>query len=184
MASEVAKRLITVDEFYKMAEVGILKSSDRVELIHGEIFDMSPIGCKHASIVKRLASLLNELFRNKAIIGIQGPIWLDSVSEPEPDVSILNYRSDYYSAAHPGPEDVQAVLEVSDSTIKYDREVKIPLYASYEIPIYWIIDLENNIIEVYTKPQRLNYTKKKVYKLQDDIPLLEEVIKVTDVFIK
>jgi Uma2 family endonuclease len=167
-----------------MAEVGILKPADRVELIHGEIYQMSPIGSKHAAVVKKLASLLNELFRNKLIIGIQDPVRLDSVSEPEPDISILNYRIDYYSEEHPGASDINAILEVSDTTIKYDREVKMSLYASYEIPVYWIIDIEKHLIEVYTKPKGLNYAEKKVYNLEDSIPLLEKLIQVSDIFIK
>jgi Uma2 family endonuclease len=184
MVTEVSKRLITVDEFYKMAEVGILKPTDRLELIHGEIYDVSPIGSKHAGMVDRLSSLLNGLFKNKYIVRIQNPVRLDSVSEPEPDISILNYRIDYYSEEHPGASDINAILEVSDTTIKYDREVKMSLYASYEIPVYWIIDIEKHLIEVYTKPKGMNYAEKKVYHLEDSISLLKKLIQVSDIFIK
>lgn len=176
MVTEVAKRLINVDEYYKMAEVGILKPGDRVELIHGEIYEMSPVGSKHASVVKRLARVLNELFSSQAVIGIQDPVRLDLQNEPEPDISILRHRSDDYASKHPEPNDVLAIIEVSDSTINYDREVKKPLYASCGIPVYWIIDVKNGLIEVYLNPDGSTYSEQHIYASGDRIPLLDKAI--------
>jgi len=184
MVSAVAKRLINVEEYYKMAEVGILKPTDRVELIHGEIYDMSPIGSRHASIVDKLAKILNNLFEEEAIIGIQRPVRLGGNNEPEPDVAILKYKSDYYVAAHPGPKDIQAIIEVADSSIKHDKEVKAPLYASHGIPVYWIIDIENNCIEVNTNPKESEYTANQIFQTGDEISLLEKGLKVNEIIVQ
>lgn len=183
MATEVVKRLINVDEYHKMAEIGILKPDDRLELIHGEIYEMSPIGSKHAGIVNKLASLLNELFKDMAVIGVQNPVQIDGRNEPEPDISLLNYRSDFYVSAHPVPADVLAIIEVSDASIKFDKEVKAPLYASHGIPEYWIIDLENNRIEVYTNPIEKMYTKSQRYLPGDEVSLMDKNLSVNDVLI-
>lgn len=184
MVSVVEKRLISVDEYYKMAEAGILKSTDRVELIHGDIFDMSPIGSRHASIVDRLAKILNRLFEEEAIIGIQRPIRLDDKNEPEPDISVLQFRADYYVAAHPDSRNVKVIIEVADSSIKYDKEAKIPLYASYGIPIYWIIDIENNCIEEFTNPKESKYTSKQIFQIDDEISLMEKRLKVNEIIVQ
>jgi len=181
MVTEVAKRLINVDEYYKMAEVGILKPSDRVELIHGDIYEMSPIGSRHASIVNRLAKILNNLFGEEMIIGIQAPVRINHKNEPEPDISILKPKSDYYVSAHPGPTDTVAVIEVSDSSIKYDLEVKVPLYASSGIPHLWIVNIEANHIEVYSRPKGLDYLERTIYQLDDEIKFLNKSIQVKDV---
>lgn len=133
MATEVVKRLINVDEYYKMAEVGILKAEDPVELIHGEIFQMSPIGSRHAAIVDYLAKVMNQLFDGEAIVRVQNPIRFDNNNEPDPDISLLKFRSDYYSTAHPGSVDVLALIEVAGSSIRFDKEVKAPLYAAHGI---------------------------------------------------
>lgn len=181
MITEVTKRLITVDEYYKMAEVGILKPTDRVELINGDIYEMRPIGSKHASVVNKLARTLNELFKKEAIIGVQSPISIDSNNEPEPDISILTYKDDYYAAGHPCPSDIHAIIEVSDSSISHDRSVKAPLYAASKIPIYWIIDIEKNQIEEYTKPNGTKYRIATYYKNSDKIQIMNKLLKVDDV---
>ncbi|MEO1256545.1 MAG: Uma2 family endonuclease, partial [Bacteroidota bacterium] len=117
MNVEVTKRALSVDEYYKMAQVGILKPSDRVELIQGEIIEMSPVGSKHASIVKRLARMINIWFEDKVTVGVQDPVRLNDESEPEPDISILKYRADDYLYSHPSPEDVLSIIVVSDTSI-------------------------------------------------------------------
>jgi len=183
MVVEVTKRLVNVDEYYKMAEVGILKPTDHVELIYGEIYEMSPIGSKHASVVKSLARLFNKLFENEYTIGIQDPVRLNQESEPEPDISILKYRDDYYANAHPVPNDILAIIEVADSTIKYDKKVKAPLYAYHSIPVYWIIDIENGVIEVLTNPIGDKYDDKKVYHSGDELILIEKKIEFNEIFI-
>lgn len=183
MANEVVKRLINVDEYYKMAEVGILKADDAVELIQGEIFQMSPIGSRHAAIVDYLAKVMNQLFDGKAIVRVQNPIRFDSNNEPEPDISLLKYRSDYYSTAHPGSADLLALIEVTGSSIRFDREVKAPLYAAHNIPECWIIDLDNNQIEYFSKPQGHTYTETRVVGPGAEVWLMGEKFAVNELLI-
>jgi Uma2 family endonuclease len=180
MATEVMKRLINVDEYYKMAEVGILKPGDRVELINGEIYEMSPIGSRHGSVVKTLAMILNEIFKGEAVIGIQDPVRLDESNEPEPDISILKYRADFYSQAHPGAHDILAIIEVADSSLRHDKQVKMPLYANYDIPAYWIIDIATKQITVHLDPVGNSYSSQQVYGIGDEIVLLGKTIVVGD----
>lgn len=184
MIVEAEKRLINVEEYSKMAEVGILRADDHVELIQGEIIKMSPIGSKHAAIVKKLASILNGLFKDSFVIGIQDPIILDDTNEPEPDISLLTYRSDFYVDSHPKAKDIVAIIEVAGSSLKYDQSVKIPLYAAFNIPLYWIIDIENNRIEVYQNPSGSNYLDKSSYHGDQLIPLLEHELTVKDILIR
>lgn len=183
MEVAVAKRLITVEEYYKMAEVGILKPEDRVELLNGELFEMSPTGSRHAGIVNRLARMLNILLQDQVSVGIQTPVRIDHINEPEPDISILNYRLDDYSSSHPGPNDVLLVIEVASSSIRYDREVKMPIYARSGIPEFWIIDIENQLIEVFRKPKGRMYTDKQIFNSREDIPLMGETFAVKDLII-
>jgi Uma2 family endonuclease len=180
MATEVMKRLINVDEYYKMAEVGILKPGDRVELINGEIYEMSPIGSKHAAVVDRLTRLLNKRFTDDVIIRTQSPIGIDSSNEPEPDISILKYRADFYSQAHPGAHDILAIIEVADSSLRHDKQVKMPLYANYGIPAYWIIDIATKQITVHLDPVGNSYSSQQVYGIGDEIVLLGKTIVVGD----
>ena len=183
MVTEVVKRLINVDEYYKMSEVGILKSDDHVELINGEIFQMSPIGSRHAAIVDHFAKVLNLLFDGQAIVRIQNPVRIDNTNEPEPDISLLTYRSDYYTSAHPGPADLLAIIEVAESSIRFDREVKAPLYAIHGIPEYWIVDLQTNQIEVFSKPEGNAYTDTRVFKPGDEISLMGKELSVQELLI-
>lgn len=164
MSVPIAKRLLTVSDYHKMAESGILDEDERVELIHGEIIEMSPIGSKHAGHVKRINALLSRLLGNQLIISIQDPVVIGEHSEPEPDIAILRYRDDFYTDRHPRPEDVLLIIEVADSSVDYDREIKIPLFASAQIPECWIINLEENKIEVYKKPQNGTYQE------HEDVP--------------
>jgi Uma2 family endonuclease len=180
MATEVMKRLINVDEYYKMAEVGILKPGDRVELINGEIYEMSPIGSRHGSVVKTLAMILNEIFKGEAVIGIQDPVRLDESNEPEPDISILKYRADFYSQAHPGAHDILAIIEVADSSLRHDKQVKMPLYANYGIPAYWIIEIATKQITVHLDPVGNSYSSQEVYGVGAEIALLGKTIVVSD----
>src|SRR5919106_6741536 len=117
MSVQVLRRRFTVDEYYRMAEAGILHEDDRVELIEGEIVEMAPIGSNHASHVDPLAQLLFERIGRRAIVRIQSPIHLGEYSEPQPDVTILRSRSDFYVSAHPSPADILLVVEVADTSV-------------------------------------------------------------------
>ncbi|MEL6461780.1 MAG: Uma2 family endonuclease [Cyanobacteria bacterium J06621_15] len=157
MTVQLLRRKFTVEQFHKMAESGILNEDDRVELIRGEIIEMAAIGTKHASCVRRLDKVLHRKLGDKVIISVQNPVGLDDTSEPQPDVVLLKPREDFYSSAHPQPKDIFLVIEVADSTIKYDREVKIPLYAEESVLEVWLVDINEECLEVYREPVNSKY---------------------------
>jgi hypothetical protein len=129
-----------------MARAGILPEDSRVELINGEIIDMAPIGSRHAAAVKQLTRILNRAVGDTAIVSVQDPIHLDPHTEPQPDLALLRPRDDFYKTAHPRAADVLLVIEVADTSLHYDREIKLPLYARHGIPEVWLVDLLNNRI--------------------------------------
>ncbi|MFM9949000.1 MAG: Uma2 family endonuclease [Saprospiraceae bacterium] len=151
MTFQVSKRLITVNDYHKMAEVGILPDRG-IELINGEIIEMSPIGGKHVTIVNRLNKLLNSILGDNAIISVQNPVIVSDLSEPEPDISILKYRADFYDGQTPTAQDALLVIEVAGSTLIYDREVKLAVYAASGIPEFWIVNIEERTIEAHWEP--------------------------------
>ncbi len=151
MAVRETRRTFTVDEYYRMAGAGILSEDDRVELIEGEIIEMSPIGSRHAACVMRLIALLTQQVGDAAIVNVQNPVRLSHLSEPEPGVSLLRPRADFYSEEHPKPQDVLLIVEVSDTSLEYDREVKVPLYAQAGIPEVWVVDLLDEKLHAYSR---------------------------------
>ena len=159
MTVQLLRRKFTVEQFHKMAESGILNEDDRVELIRGEIIEMAAIGTKHACCVRRLDKVLHRKLDDKAIISVQNPVGLDDSSEPQPDVALLKPREDDYLSAHPQSKDVFLIIEVADSTIKYDREVKIPLYAEEGVVEVWLVDINEECVEVYREPVNGKYQK-------------------------
>ena len=161
VAFPLSRHALTVDEYHRMADAGILRAGDRVELIEGEIIDMSPIGSDHASVVNRLISLMVRAVGISAIVSAQNPIHLNDLSEPQPDLALLRYRDDYYRAALPGAADVLLVVEVADSSLRYDREIKLPLYARHAIPEVWIVDLEQRRLEIHLRPAGDTYLEKR-----------------------
>jgi Uma2 family endonuclease len=157
MAVEIARHSFTVDEFERMGAAGIFHPDDRLELIEGEIVEMPPIGSSHAACVDALALLFNETARRRFLVRIQSPIRLDDFSEPQPDVALLRWRDDFYRQAHPTPADVLLVVEVADTTVESDRQVKIPLYARAGIPEVWLVNIPGERIEVYSDPEGETY---------------------------
>jgi Uma2 family endonuclease len=157
MAVHVARRPFTVAEYDRMIETGILQEHDRVELLDGEILEMSPIGSRHAACVNRLNTLFTRWAGDRAIISVQNPIRLNDYSEPEPDVAVLKPRDDYYVTAHPTSEEVLLLVEVAETSLEYDREVKIPRYAAAGIPEVWLLDLQHQLVMVYTQPKGSAY---------------------------
>lgn len=149
MSVQIVRRHFNVAEYYRMMEAGILSESDHVELIDGEVIEISPIGSRHAACVDRLNKFLNKL--NDVIVRVQNPIRLDDFSEPQPDITLLQMRSDYYAKGHPTPTDVLLVIEVADSSTEFDRVVKLPLYAEALIPEFWLVNLPDEKIEVFSK---------------------------------
>lgn len=157
MAVQVKRRLFTVEEYHRLAQAGILGEDDRVELLEGEIVEMAPIGSRHAACVKRAAALFHEHLGKEVIVSVQDPIHLSSYSEPQPDLALLRPRPDFYASSHPGPGDVLLVVEVTETTASYDREVKTPIYARAGIPEVWLVDLERDRIEVFRQPSPQGY---------------------------
>ncbi len=143
---------LTVEEYHRMAEVGILPPEAQVELIEGEIIDMPPIGNRHASAVDRLAKRFILAVGESAFIRIQGPVRLGTRSEPQPGLAVLRPRPDEYRDSPPAAADVLLVVEISDATLRYDRDVKSKLYARHGIPELWLIDLEHKQLHVFRKP--------------------------------
>lgn len=152
---------ITVEEFHRMGEASIFSEDDRVELIEGEIIDMAPIGTKHAETVRKLIRILAGKLPSQALLDVQNPVLINSGNEPQPDVTVVRNRS--YIDAHPGPEDVLLLIEVADSSLTYDRSVKIPLYARHGILEVWLVDLENRAVEVFREPSADGYRKVRRY---------------------
>ena len=149
----IAYHRITVDQYYRMAEVGVLAPGERVELIDGVIIDMAPIGSRHAGTSSQLGELLLNAVGTRAILRSQSPIRFGSTSEPQPDLAVLRRRHDYYKTAHPSAEDALLLVEVSDTSARYDVKVKVPLYARHRIPEVWIIDLTQELLHIYRRPE-------------------------------
>jgi len=164
MSSRPAKKWFNVTDYYRMADTGILTGKDHVELIEGEIIKMSPIGSRHAACVNRLTAYLHAVVQNAAIVSVQNPVHLDEYSEPEPDLTLLKPRKDFYANAHPLPADVLLIIEVSDTSFEYDRDIKLPLYAKAGIPEVWLIDLQNEKIEIHRQPVANRYKISTAHK--------------------
>ncbi len=150
MSLPMSRYYFSVEEFERMGEAGVLTSDARLELIEGEIIEMSPIGSRHAACVNLLAKFLIRTFGDAAFLSIQNPIRLNDFSEPEPDLALLRSRDDFYRDAHPTPADVLLIIEVADTTLGYDRQVKTPLYAKVGIAEVWIVNLSDAQIEIYS----------------------------------
>ena len=148
----VARRPLTVAEYHRMGEAGILTEDDRVELIEGELVAMSPIGSDHSGTVNALNHLLVMAVHGRAVVAVQNPVILDDHSEPQPDFAVLRYRDDHYRRATPRPEDVVLIVEIANSSLNYDRAVKRPLYARRGIPEYWIVNVQGGEVEVCRNP--------------------------------
>ena len=145
-----------------MGEIGIFPPNARVELVDGLVRRMPPIHPPHASIVDRLNSALGRLPIGSAIVRVQNPIRLDDFNEPQPDVAVLRFRDDYYGSHHPTPADVLLIIEVADTSLRYDRYEKIPLYGRAGIPEAWLVDVQAGTITVFTEPHAGGYGREQV----------------------
>jgi len=154
---EPVAHLFTVEEYEAMGRAGVFPDGKRLELLGGEIVEMTPIGSPHAATVKRLTRLLVTGLSERAIVGVQDPVVLSDLSEPQPDLVVLRPRADFYAEAHPRPEDVLLVIEVADTTGRWDRTVKRPLYAAAGVPEMWIVDVTARVIEVALEPAADGY---------------------------
>jgi len=184
------QRQFTVDEYYRMGEAGVFGEDDQVELLDGRIYTMSPIGSEHAACVDRLTKLFVLWSGEEVIVRVQNPVRLDERSEPEPDLALLAPQDDGYAAQHPRPDDVVLVVEVADTSLSFDRDVKLPLYATAGIPELWIVNLDDEQIEVHWAPEGERYTEHRQYErgqsisvraLSDLAPIaVDDVLGATD----
>ena len=172
MSVQLQRRLFTVKEYHLMSETGILSETDCVELIEGEIIQMAAIGTRHATAVRRLNRLFHRLAEDTVIVGVQNPVQVSECTEPQPDVVLLQFRDDDYETAHPVPSEVLLLVEVADSTVDNDRDVKIPIYARSLIQEVWLVNLVENCLEVYRQPTLNGYSLiLKLYAGQEVAPI-------------
>jgi Uma2 family endonuclease len=149
MSVQVARRYFTVEEYHRMGEAGVFSEDDRVELIEGEILKMSPIGSRHAASVNRLHMQFTNLLSGRAIVSVQNPIVLNDFSEPEPDIAVLRRRDDFYAESHPTAADALLVIEIADTSVEYDHDIKLPAYARSAVPEVWIVDIPGETVAVH-----------------------------------
>jgi len=178
-------RLITVAEYDRMIEAGIYTENDRLELLNGEIIELMPKGTKHTSANSRIIRLFVRLFDEKVIVRSQDPIRLDDFSEPEPDVVLANWDEKEYAENHPTPENILLVMEISDTTLVYDREDKARAYSRNGIQQYLLLNLQNQTLEDYRQPSADGYGSKQTFHKGESFSLTvfpEIEIKVDDLF--
>ncbi len=183
MRADVTKKLFTVDDYYRMVDAGILGENDRVELIEGEIVEMSPIGRKHMACVDRANDLFTSSFKGRALVSVQHPLRLNDYNEPQPDIVVLKPRADYYASKSHTPEDTFLVVEVSDTTLRYDRNVKLPLYAATGVFEVWIENLKEDLLLVCREPAGKTYKIELTLQRGDSVSPLafpDVVFKIED----
>jgi Uma2 family endonuclease len=171
MSKKLLTRRFTVTQYHQMNEAGILTEDDRVELINGEIIEMSPIGRKHSACVNRLNYLFSQLLGKRVIVAVQNPIILDNLSEPQPDISLLKPREDFYESGHPQAQDTFLLIEVADSSFEYDRDIKIPIYAANGILEVWLVDIIQQKIIVYRQPRENGYSEIKTFQRGENLDI-------------
>ncbi len=154
----------TVGRYHRLTEEGILEEDDKIELLNGQLIKMSPVGILHAACVKKLRKLLGKILPDEIVIGIQDPVILNDLSEPEPDISILRPKDDFYADDKPQSEDIFFLIEVADTSLEKDREVKLPLYARAGVPEVWIVNLAEKTVEQYQQPDKEGYRSVGVFR--------------------
>lgn len=163
MPGVIQKKRFTADDYQRMGRAGILSEDDRVELIDGEVIDMTPIGPRHNAAVNRANRAMVMAVGDSAIVQVQGSVRLDVYHEPQPDLVLLRPRVDYYASQLPGPVDILLVVEIAESSLEYDRDVKARLYAASGIPEYWLVDLDAACISSCSAPQEGSYRTLRQY---------------------
>ncbi len=167
MAVARKRRRFTLDEYHRLGESGILPEGERVELVEGEIVEMTPIGWPHASVVARVAELFWARVGEQAIVWVQNPLMLPrQVSEFQPDLALLKRRPDFYRHKPVEPEDALLVVEVVDSSVRYDRRVKLPIYARGGVPEVWLVNVNDNTVEIHREPTPTGYREDRVVDLE------------------
>lgn len=180
LTAALPHRKFTIEEYHNFIETGFFKPEERIELWEGEFVEMSPIGKRHASCVNYLIELLRDFLGKNVIISPQNPIVLNDFSEPQPDITLLRRREDFYRAENATAKDVLIVMEIADTTLKYDRETKFPRYAASGIQEAWLIDLENDRVEIHGEPSEFGYSLVKIlYRGQTAESIVLPEIKIT-----
>src|SRR3954470_1879628 len=170
MAVPIQKRFVTIDEYHQMGEEGVFPPDARVELIYGEIIEMSPIGPAHAGSVRRFIRNFSDRLSPYAIVDVQNPVEMrEQESEPQPDITLLRLQDDLYSTATPTPGDTLLVVEVADSSLSFDRRVKMHLYAEAGISESWLVDLKSGTLFVYRRPSSEGYQDVRPYRRGESV---------------
>ncbi|HEU0079512.1 MAG TPA: Uma2 family endonuclease [Longimicrobiaceae bacterium] len=159
----------STEDYRRLAEVGILSEDDHVELIEGEIIEMSPKGSRHSGTLKRLVAYFSERLGKAVVLSVQDPLDLGDGTQPEPDFMLLRRRPDFYTEAHPKPADVLLLIEVADTSLAIDRTRKADLYAAAGIPEYWVVDIERRRIFVHTGAMPTGYAKAETRDADDTL---------------
>ncbi|HEY5757061.1 MAG TPA: Uma2 family endonuclease [Steroidobacter sp.] len=183
--SGVMKHRLTVDEYYRMAEVGLLAPDARVELIDGEIVDMPPIGSRHCGTVELLQYRFVQALGGAAWVSGPRTLVLGQYDAPEPDLMLLRPRADFYRRAHPTPREILLLVEVSDSTWSYDREVKAPLYARHGVSNFWIANVRKKELHCFSDPHLGDFPEVVTFTDTSSIPvksLGDASVDLTDLF--
>ncbi len=167
--ADVQRYRFTVDEFARMGEAGIFTENDRVELIDGEILEMTPIGALHAGIVSRLTELIVTRVAGRAHVSVQNPVRLAPHTEPQPDIVVARRRQEFYTDRHPEPGDIFLVIEVADSSLRYDRTEKVPRYGRAGVPEMWLVDVDDAAVTVHTDPGPDGYATRRVLRRGDEV---------------
>jgi Uma2 family endonuclease len=165
------KHLTNLDEWKRLGEANIFPPGSRLELINGEIIEMAPIGSNQSGHINRLTQILSRLVLDQAIVSVHNPVQLNDLSEPEPDLMLLKPSSDFYSSHHPDASHVLLLVEVADSSLKFDQNQKLRLYAMHNIPEYWLLNIKDTCLEVYRKPYDGLYAEKTTLYSDDKITL-------------
>ncbi|WP_017303163.1 Uma2 family endonuclease [Spirulina subsalsa] len=158
---QLLTKKFTIEQYQKMGEMGIFAPEERVELIKGEIIAMSAIGLQHAVVTNRLTNFFPRQLGDRMIMTVQNPIRLNNSSEPQPDLALLKPRTDFYAQKFPTPDDVLLLIEVADSSLTYDQEIKMPLYAENGIPEFWLVNLNLQVLTVYREPDGKTYQQQQ-----------------------
>ena len=159
----------TVDDFERMGESGILREDDRVELIDGQIIEMSPIGKRHGAAVDRAAEFFITTCRGRARVRVQGPVRIGERSQVQPDIALLKPREDFYASAQPEVDDVLLLIEVADSSLLLDRNQKVPLYSREGVAEVWLVNLLSDTVEVFRRPEHGAYTDQLVAERGEEL---------------
>jgi Uma2 family endonuclease len=181
------KYSLTTEHFQQMIAANIFREHEQIELIEGELIEMVPINPPHSGKTGRLNQLFSQSVHNLALVYVQTPIWLDVHSQPQPDITIARIRDDFYETAHPQPQDILLLLEIADTSVTYDKNIKIPLYGRYGIPEVWLIDLQKQRVEIYTQASEAGYRQVRFPSNNEPVTLMqlpEVVIQLASIWAK